>query len=58
MRNRAKEFGALLNEYTLTDRNGKQYPVKNESQIFALLRVEFLPPENRVKNLTSLKFLN
>lgn len=54
MRNRAKEFGALLNEYTLTDKNGQQYPVKNEAQIFELLGVKYLAPEQRVKNLTVL----
>jgi len=56
MRQRANELGGVLNEYHLSDRRGRIYPVVNEEQIFALLGIVYLKPEQRTKNIPGLQY--
>lgn len=47
MRNVAISMGLTLNEYGLYGPRGKSFPADSEEQIFAHLRMEFLPPAER-----------
>jgi DNA polymerase lambda len=58
MRNRANELGASLNEYSLTDTNGRIYPVINEEQIFELLGIVYLTPEQRTRSIAKLDYIS
>jgi len=57
MRNRAIQLGGKLNEYQLQDQQGRIYPVINEKQIFDLLQVKYLSPEERTPYLKELPLL-
>ena len=56
MRDRARSFGWKLSEYNLIDENGKKVPADNEKDIFSALRVKYIEPVQRTKNLASLEF--
>jgi DNA polymerase (family 10) len=48
MRSQAKKMGYLLNEYGLHDRKtGHIIKTKNESDIFGILKMKYIEPENR-----------
>jgi len=47
MRNVAISYGYTLNEYGLYDENDKMFKVESEKDIFDLLDMEYLKPENR-----------
>jgi DNA polymerase lambda len=47
MRSKAIELGMSMNEYGMTDQNGKQYVVNTEKDIFDLLRMTYLKPTER-----------
>ena len=47
MRQIAKDKGYKLSEYGLFDKNGKQFKVSSERDIFKLLNMEFLVPRLR-----------
>ena len=47
MRAVAKSKNYKLNEYNLTDENGKKIPVKSEKDIFDKLELEYLEPKDR-----------
>jgi len=47
MRMVASSMGYILNEYGIYDKNNKQIKVNSEEDIFRILNMEYLPPENR-----------
>jgi DNA polymerase/3'-5' exonuclease PolX len=58
MRNRAIEFGLTLSEYELyvgVDDDKVNYPAKSEKDIFDLLQLKYLKPEQRLRDLSSLE---
>lgn len=57
MRRRANEFGLSLNEFGLFNDQNQSYPAFSEEDIFRLLRVAYVPPEQRYKNITHLTYL-
>lgn len=57
MRNRAIEFGYTLNEFGLFDQNNALIPTESEEDIFNILGVSYLSPEERTRTLTSLPIL-
>lgn len=52
-RQRAQELGMILNEYGLYE-NGESLAADNEGDIFSQLRIGYLEPWERVKNIDSL----
>jgi DNA polymerase/3'-5' exonuclease PolX len=56
MRQRAIELGMNLNEYGLF-RGAQQIPTTTEEDIFAALRVQYLPPEQRTRTINTLPLL-
>lgn len=55
MRSRANELRfKTLNEYGLFDNQNNRMPAQTEEDIFNLLRVRYLPPEERLRDLLSL----
>lgn len=46
MRQKAKEMGMKLNEHALL-KNGKRIPINSEKELFDILGMEYLKPENR-----------
>jgi len=58
IRQRAKNMGLRLNEFGLTDTTSLTYESVSEENIFEHLKLEYLKPEERVRNLTSLKIKN
>ena len=57
MRLRAKELEFKLNEYGLFYRDGSRVEVRDEYEIFVVLGVKYLEPQERTKNLTNLTIL-
>lgn len=55
-RQRAIELGFRLSEHGMTDSQGQSYPAKTEEDIFSMLGIAFLTPEERVKGIPSLTF--
>lgn len=53
MRRRANDLGLNLSEYSLTGK-GKVYPAETEEDIFAALGVKYIPPEDRVRDISEL----
>ena len=51
IRNRAIALGVSLSEYSLTDQNANSYPAKSEEEIFQLLGVQYLEPQQRTGNI-------
>lgn len=47
MRATAKSKGFTLNQYTMTDKSGKSYPVNSEDEIFNLIGMQYVPPTKR-----------
>jgi apurinic endonuclease APN1 len=47
----AKSRGYRLSEWSLTDLNGKVIPVESEEEIFKILKISFIPMEDRRKIL-------
>ena len=47
IRQTAITLGYTLNEYGLFDENKKMFTIKSEKNIFDILGLEFIPPENR-----------
>ena len=47
MRERAKQMGYRLNEYSLKDENGKPMKVKSERHLHDILGLQYVEPENR-----------
>ena len=56
MRTRANELGASLNEYGLVDFYGTSYPVNNEEEVFKLLGIVYLTPEQRTRDISHLNY--
>jgi DNA polymerase/3'-5' exonuclease PolX len=56
MRNRAKSFGWKLSEYNLLNENNEKINVLDEKEIFDVLGVKYIPPNQRFKTLTALEF--
>lgn len=54
MRNRAIEFDCTLNEFGLYDKNNILIPTNTEEDIFNILGVSYLSPEERTRTLSSL----
>lgn len=54
MRSRAIELKLKLNEYQLYNHTGDHHPATDERDIFNLLRVTYLHPEQRLRNLDRL----
>ena len=57
MRQRAISFGMLLNEYGLY-KDGVSYPVQSEEEIFTLLKVKYMAPVDRLRDLVALPLLD
>lgn len=55
MRRRAKDLGMTLSEYQLLDSNKKALQLDSEEEIFKNLRVNYLKPEKRTKDLNALE---
>jgi DNA polymerase/3'-5' exonuclease PolX len=47
MRGHAAQYGLTLNEKGLYDQTGKRYPASNEDEIFYMLGLQYLTPEER-----------
>ena len=54
MRQRAIAFGLTLNEYRLEDKEHRMLPAATEEDIFRHLRVQYLSPVQRTRNLSAL----
>ena len=54
-RQRAIELGLRLSEHGITDNQGKSYPAETEEDIFSILGIEYLAPEERTRNIPSLR---
>jgi DNA polymerase/3'-5' exonuclease PolX len=54
MRQRAEQLGLRLNEYGLYNNEGVSVPAQTEHDVFAALGVQYLPPEERRRDLTAL----
>lgn len=57
MRQRAIQFDLTLNEYGLFDINKNSIPANSEEDIFRALRVQYIPPKDRTKTLSSLNYI-
>jgi DNA polymerase/3'-5' exonuclease PolX len=57
MRKVASDFGLTLNEHGLMDADGNQYPAKTEEDIFTMLNLVYLRPEDRTRNIETLDIL-
>lgn len=55
MRQRAIELGYTLNEYGLYKNNVAQ-PINSEEDIFKILKVSYIPPIQRIKQIQTLEF--
>lgn len=49
MRNHAANMGYRLNEKSLTDPSGNKYPAQTEQQLFTMLGLQYLTPQERDK---------
>jgi len=57
MRRRAIELGLKLNEYGLYDHNGQSLPISSEEDIFRILKIAYIPPIERTKNIPNLTYI-
>lgn len=58
MRQRALEFGLTMNEHEMKNINtGQKYLANTEEDIFNYLRVQYIPPVERVRNLSTLTYV-
>lgn len=55
MRQRAIEYGLILNEYGLFNEQTQLYPANNEEDIFRYLRLKYVPPVARTKTIVALE---
>lgn len=53
-RQRAKDLGLRLNEYGLYDQHGNRSPTTTEEDIFNLLNMQWIPPNERIRNIIKL----
>lgn len=57
-RQRAKDLNMRLNEYGLFNNKGDRISTESEEQLFELLKIRYLQPNERVRNLTGLTILS
>ena len=53
-RQRAIELGLRLSEHGMTDNHGQSYPAESEEDIFNILGIQYLAPEERTRNILNL----
>lgn len=58
LRKRSLDLGLSLNEKALTNSMGMSYPAQTEQDIFTMLGVVYLTPEQRLRSLHSLTLLS
>jgi DNA polymerase/3'-5' exonuclease PolX len=54
IRSQAKKFDCKLNSYSLIDENGVKIPADSEEEIFRLLKLVYLSPSERGKDIVIL----